>query len=115
WSVKADQYADSVEVDMAVSRTAIASTFLNKMEALGKQAGQSLNRKVRSKIFCAYTGGDTVARAAGAATVTLTVESINGFTHVQDSAGKLQPVSPAYPKPIFIGGFGAAEVIAAVP
>lgn len=115
WSVKADQYADSVEVDMAVSRTAIASTFINKMENLGKQAGQSLNRKVRSKIFCAYTGGDTVARAAGAATVTLTVESINGFTHVQDSAGKLQPVSPAYPKPIFIAGFGAAEVIAAVP
>ena len=116
WSVKADQYADSVEVDMAVSRTAIQSTFVSKMENLGKQAGQSLNRKVRSKIFCAYTGGDTVAKTPGAATVSLHVESINGFEMVRHpQTGKLVNASPAFPKAINIGGFGPAEVISAVP
>lgn len=114
WSVTAAQYANSMDTSMPASRTALASLFLRNAKQLGLDAGKSLNRAVRDRLFCAYTSGDTVARLAGVATTVLPVDSINGFTTTLVS-GTVVPVSPANPKAITISGFGAALVVGAAP
>ena len=99
---------------MGVVRLSSASIFVRNAKNLGLQAGQRLNRVARDKLFCSYTGGDTVANGPGAASTSLVVDSINGFTTNVLNA-QVQPVSFANPKAISISGAGAASVVAAVP
>lgn len=113
WSVSCFQYGDAMDVHMPTSRTALASLFANNMQALGLQAGQSINRVSRNKLFQAYLGGDTVTQAAASST-SVSVASLNGFTHVVVQ-GAVVPVSASNTKAITISGVGSRLVTAATP
>lgn len=114
WSVTANQYTGTMDTHMPSSRTALASLFASNMQGLGLQAGHSLNRITRNKLFTNYLGGDTVAQDAGAAVTALTVASISGFTHSVVN-GALVPTSVSAPKTVTISGVGTRFVTAATP
>lgn len=115
WDVLAAQYGKSSDVNMAVSRTTLASLFLRKTKNLGLNAGQTLNRIARNRLFCSYLGGHTVADTGGAPTTSFRVGSINGFTHHLQN-GQLQPVSASNTKAFYVNGVLQAEfIVAATP
>ena len=117
WKVKAAQYGKASDVNMPTSRTALDSLFMRKLKSLGLNAGQTMNRLPRNRLYCAYTGGHTVAETGGAPTTSFEVASINGFTEQLNSDGQLAPVSAANPKSFLINGVsaGAVQIIAAQP
>ncbi len=115
WKVVAAQYGDSLDTHMPSSRTALAPIFARNAKTLGLQAGESLNRLCRDKLFTSYISGDTITSAAGAPSATVAVGMLNGFTTVILN-GEEVPVSPATPKLIRISGVPApVEVIQASP
>lgn len=115
WRVQASQYGDAIDTHMPTSRTALAPLFARNAKTLGLQAGQSMNRLARNRLFCRYIGGDTVTGAAGVATATVQVAMINGFTTVVVN-GEETPVSAANPKSVRISGIALpVNVIAAAP
>lgn len=115
WRVVAAQYGDAIDTHMPSSRTALAPIFARNAKTLGLQAGQSLNRLCRNKLFCRYVGGDTLTNNAGAPSATLEVAQLNGFTTVIIN-GEETPVSGANPKQVRISGVaGLQNVIAATP
>ena len=115
WRVVAAQYGDSIDTHMPSSRTALAPLFARNAKTLGLQAGQSLNRICRNKLFCRYVGGDTLTANAGAPLATVEVASINGFTTTVVNGEEI-PVSGANPKQVRISGVaGVQNVIAATP
>lgn len=115
WSVQAAQYGSSTDTHMPSSRTALAPVFARNAKTLGLNAGQTLNRLARDKLFYHYLGGDTLTLALGAAVTAVPVASINGFTTVI-VAGQEVPVSPGNTKAVTISGVaGTQQVTAAVP
>lgn len=113
WKVVCAQLTKSTDVNMAVSRKTLDSLFLRKAKTLGLNAGETVNRHARNKLFCAYTGGHTIANNAGAPGATVEVASINGFTETIVD-GQLVGISAANPLAVRIGGT-AALVTAATP
>ncbi len=119
WAVTACQYSSSVDTQMPASWAALASKFARDAHTLGLNAGQSLNRLVRNKLYTAYTAGTTHADNSATGT-SVEVGSINGFTQVVDGDGQLQTVSVANPKSITVGTdvvdcVGAAPIDANFP
>ena len=116
WEAECSQYGKSLDTHMPTSYVSLAPTFLRDTVQLGLNAGQTMNRLVRDRLFRAYLGGETVSIAAalGGAT-SIVVASLNGFNEVL-VAGRLLPVSPANPLPItFSAGPAANTVIGAAP
>ena len=117
WEVEAAQYGNTIDTHMPTSHVSLASLFLRNTVQLGLNAGQTLNRLPRNKLFQAYLSGDTsIDQVAAAAATSIHVASINGFTEVLVN-GRLQAVSAANPLPVSfsIGGEPANTVIGAVP
>lgn len=117
FEIEASQYTGTKDTYMPTSTVAIAPLFLRDAATLGMQAGQSLNRIARNKLFRPYLGGNSVLTAASnSGTSQLNVASINGFVEVLVN-GRLQQVSSS--NPITIGFPGSAEpanaIIAFVP
>jgi len=110
WEVVASQYGDSIDTNMPASRTALASLFARNAKTLGLNAGQTLNRLARDKLFAAYIGGATVTTAPGVATVDVPVASLNGFGTVIVN-GQVVPVSTANPKAATISGVVPPDVL----
>ena len=102
WVVTACQYSNTMDTQMPSSWAALASKFSRDAHTLGLNAGQSLNRLVRNKLYTAYLGGTTHANNSATGT-SVEVGSINGFTEVVDANGQLQTVSSANPKSITVG------------
>ena len=113
FEVQAAQHSDTTDTNMPANRTALASTFLEDAEALGLQAGATLNRVARNRLYSAYLSGNSIANGAGAATTVLVVNTINGFTDTFSGTRRV-PVSPSTPLAITVGGV-AANVVAAAP
>lgn len=117
FKIIADQYGDRTQTHMPTSRAAIASKFALDTQKLGENAGLTMNRLVRNRLYTAYTQGDTVSIvAATTGASNLRVANLNGFLErLKD--GALVPVSPASPIPIELGPTGAIanSVIAAIP
>ena len=116
WEAECSQYGKSLDTHMPTSYVSLAPTFLRDTVQLGLNAGQSLNRLVRDRLFVAYLGGETCAIAAALAGATsIAVASLNGFSEVL-VAGRLLPVSPANPLAIsFSAGPAANTVVGVVP
>jgi hypothetical protein len=115
WKVQAAQYGDSIDTHMPSSRTALAPIFARNAKTLGLQAGQSLNRLCRNKLYCRYVGGDTVTSTTSGATATIAVAQLNGFTTTVVN-GEEVPISGANPKVIRVSGVaGTQNVTAATP
>lgn len=110
WEVEARQFGNTIDTHMPTSQVAIAPLFLRNTVQLGLNAGETLNRLVRDKLYRAYTGGNTnLAVAASAGQTFIEVASINGFTETLLNA-RVVPVSSAAPIAATVG----AEAVSVV-
>ena len=112
WSAQASQFGDTMDTHMPTNYVTLAPIFLQDTMKLGLQAGQSLNRLIRDRLFTSYLAGEAVTRASAAATATsIQVTTLNGFTE-QVLNGRLQPISPSNPLTItFTGGTEPANTV----
>lgn len=110
YSMTMDQYGNSMDTNMLASAIALQSKFLEDIQKLGINAGQSINRIARNKLYRAYAGGRTwTAAAQGVDSDQLVVNSIEGFDFVLIS-GIVASVSPTTPLAITIDGVVASVV-----
>lgn len=108
WSVTMDQYGNSVDTNMLSSSMALASKYLADVGTLGTNAGQSLNRVARDKLYSAYAGGRTWATTAGTSDTSMVVKSVKGFETVMVN-GVPTPVSASNPLAVTIGAAGSGS------
>jgi hypothetical protein len=99
-----DQYGNSIDTNMLGSSVAQASKFVQDVQTLGINAGQSLNRIARNRLYAAYAGGRTWVRTAdGASNTTVDVQTVDGFGTVLVN-GVPTAVSASNPLTITIAG-----------
>lgn len=104
YSMTMDQYGNAVDTNMLQSAIALASKYLEDIQKLGINAGQSVNRIARNKLYAAYGGGRTFASATeGVGSTSMVVDSTDGFTHVLVN-GVPTAVSATNPLDITIDG-----------
>lgn len=106
WTAQLQQYAGAApDTHMPSSITAIANLFLRNAKQLGLQAGQTLNRLVRNKLYNAAGSGQSVADGAQVAVTTLRVKRVNGFTRSRTggSTVRYDIVSGSNPLAIRVG------------
>ncbi len=120
WVAYLKRYNGSISVFMPNSAHANFSVFVNQVNMLGLQAGQSLNRLPRNALCKAYLSGQTVTTAAAAsADTTIQVASLNGFRDVLVGNGSnVAPAAVSVSTPLSVtitGVTGARFVIAAEP
>jgi hypothetical protein len=84
WEAMLQQYGDSIDSHMPTSMVAVVDLFMRNSHQLGLQAGQSLNRAVRDRMYNAGESGWTVADGGAAGTTSLRVRSLNGFTRARN-------------------------------
>jgi hypothetical protein len=106
WSVIMDQYGLAVDTNMLNSAMALASKYLADVGTLGVNAGQSLNRIARDKLYNAYAGGRTWATAGATTDTSIIVQSVKGFETVLVN-GVPTPVSASNPLTVSIGAAGS--------
>ncbi len=109
YSMTMDQYGHTVDTNMLESAMTLASTFLKDIQTLGINAGQSVNRIARNKLYKAYAGGRTWAPALGTATVTMVVDSTDGLETTLVN-GIQTAVSATNPIMVSINGAAAVAV-----
>lgn len=108
WSATLNDWKDTADVQMTQSYNSIQSLYLEKAKKLGINAGATLNRIIRQRLFNPAQAGWTVANTAQSATTTLRVERLNGFTTARrpdlpaGSPVRYDPVSAANPLQITI-------------
>lgn len=108
WEAFASQHGDAIDTHMPTSNVTLASLYMRNSQQLGMNAGQTLDRLARNRLFSSYLGGETsVTVAAGGGAQQVQVASINGFTQVL-YGGRLTPVSSAAP---LAGSTTTGEVI----
>jgi N4-gp56 family major capsid protein len=103
WSVTMDQYGQAVDTNMLYSAMALQSKYLADVQTLGINAGQSINRIARNKLYKAYAGGRTWVRTGATTDTSMQVNSVDGFTHVLVD-GVPTPVSASNPLTVSIEG-----------
>lgn len=103
FSVTIDQYGNSMDTNMLQSAVSAASKYLADVRTLGINAGQSLNRIARNRMYAAYGGGTTFVPAGGASSTTLVVDDASGFDKVLVN-GVPTAVSAGTPLSITING-----------
>lgn len=103
WSVTMDQYGQAVDTNMLQSAMTLASKYVADVQTLGINAGQSLNRIARNKLYKAYAGGRTWCTTAATTDTSIIVQSTDGFEFVMVN-GVLVPVSSANPLNVTIAG-----------
>lgn len=116
WKSKVQPYGDSTLVNLAVDRTALASTWTKSMRALGINAGETINRQPRNAYYRDYGTGHTLANSAAAPGTTFEVANLAGFTHQITSVGEIEIVSVSNAKRFYINGvLQTPRIIGAVP
>jgi hypothetical protein len=80
WSMQLHEYYDRCpDTHMPTSIVAIVNLLNENLAALGKNAGQTLDRAVRNRLYNAGLSGQTVA-TANASSTTVALARLNGFT-----------------------------------
>ena len=95
FSVKMDQWGNSIDTNMAVSAQALASKFLEDNKILGINAAQSLNAVAQNTLYAAYGGGNTYASTASSSSTTLLVASALGFDQAPTTLSPTSSVNGA--------------------
>lgn len=104
FSMTMDQYGNSMDTNMLQSAMTLASKFLQDVQTLGINCGQSINRLARTRLYAAYGGGTTwVTTAQGSASTTCVVKDATGFDKVL-SNGTFIPVSVSNPLTVTVNG-----------
>jgi hypothetical protein len=81
WSAQLHQWVGRApDISTVTDLVAIARLFVSNMQALGLDAGMSLNRIVRDRLYNAALSGQTVATVTATSGHTITVARLNGFT-----------------------------------
>lgn len=111
YELSLSQYGNAMDTNMVASAVALASKYLENNQKLAINAGQSLNRLTRNKLYAAYVGGNTRAVGAGTAVTALVVDDVTGFTTVLVN-GVQTAVSVSNPLGISIGGGSVVNVTA---
>lgn len=74
-----EHYGATIDTDIVVSGLALSDLLIRDVKTLGLQAGQSINRLARNRLFEGALYGQTVTTTTGAGT-TKRVPFLNGFT-----------------------------------
>lgn len=115
WVYKAEPHGGTLDINLTVNKTALASTFLQRVSRLGLQAGEHINRLPRNTLYNAYGTGTSLVDVGVAPGTSFTVNSIAGFTHQINSSGVLAEVSASNPKPFYVNGaLASVNIIGAV-
>lgn len=116
WSVTLATWGKSKDTHAPTSSQAAQKLILDDIDAIGKNAGQTLNRLCRDNMINAALSGHTVADGAQGPTTTLRVKRLNGFTRarrpdlVAGSAVRFDAVSASNPLAIRYGNTLATSV-----
>lgn len=102
YSATMNQYGNSMDTNLLQSSMALASKFIEDNTLLAVNAGQSLNRVARNKLYAAYGGGRTWATSVVTST-TIAVNDTTGFGTVLVN-GVPTAVSVTNPLPITVNG-----------
>ena len=106
WEASASQYGSTQDTHMPTSYVALAPTFLRNTQNLALQAGQTMNRLVRNRMYQSYLAGEAMVLATAAIGVQqVQISSLSGFTQNLQN-GKPDSVNPANPLPV---SFSSAE------
>jgi len=112
WEVTAQPFSGSLDTHMPTSHVSLGSLFLSDAKQLGIQAGMSLNRIARNRLYAAYIGGHTVTAGAQPAVNQINIVG-NGFRTVLVN-GRPTPIAVATPIAVTIGAV-ARNITAFVP
>lgn len=97
------QYGDTIDLNTVTQKVGIVDQFLHNAQVNGTQAGQSLDRLARNKLFAGYMGMNTRVRVTlGAPAATISVDDITGFSKVLVN-GVPTPVSGGTPLAVLVG------------
>ena len=97
------QYGDTIDLNTVTQKVGIVDQFLHNAKVNGTQAGQSLDRLARNKLFAGYMGMNTRVRVTlGAPAATISVDDITGFSTVLVN-GVPTPVSGGNPLSVTVG------------
>ena len=104
WTAHLQRYNGSIPVHVPTSAHAAISLFVSKVNLLGLQAGQSLNRLPRNKLYKTYLSGQTVTIAAAlSGDTSIQVASLSGFRDVLTGAGtNIAPAAVSATTPLSI-------------
>lgn len=81
WSAQLHQWVGRApDISTVTDLVSIARLFVSNTQALGLDAGMSLNRIVRDRLYNAALSGQTVATVTATSGHTITVARLNGFT-----------------------------------
>jgi hypothetical protein len=115
WVYKLQPYNGTTDINLLVNRVALASTFTQRVEKLGLQAGETINRLPRNALYRAYGTGTSLVDVGVVAGTTFTVNSIAGFLEQLNSDGVLATTASGNSKPFFVNGvLASVSIIGAV-
>ncbi len=106
WTAQMRKYGIGIDTHTPTSAAAAVKLVVEDVEALGKNAGQTINRLVRQVLFNAGLSGHTVADGTQGPSTTIRVKRLNGFTRARrpdlaaGSPVRFDPVSANNPLPI---------------
>lgn len=83
WSATMAQWTDTIDTNLPTAFVAAVNKLTEDMKTLGLNAGQTLNRINRYKLFNAAGSGWTVADGIQTTVTTLRVKRLNGLTRVR--------------------------------
>lgn len=84
WQAQLHQYHGTIDTHMPTSMVAIADLFLRNSHQLGLQAGMTVNRLARNRLYNAALSGWTVADGAQVGVTELRVKRLNGLTRARN-------------------------------
>jgi len=115
WQATLNSYGSTVDHYLPDDYVANVPEFLRKMQKVGVNAGETLDRIIRARMFRAYLAGNTVTTAlAAAGAATIHVASGNGFRQLNDANGLPVTVSTTNPLTITFGGTEPANTVTAI-
>ncbi|AGK98172.1 N4-gp56 family major capsid protein [Clostridium pasteurianum] len=103
YAMTLNQYGNAMDTNMLTSKIGLSSKFLEDNMKLGINAGQTVNRICRNKLYGAYSSGNTYAVGAGSAITALVVNDVTGFT-TQLVNGVQTAVGAGNPIPVVVSG-----------
>lgn len=83
WTASLNTWGKSKDTHAPTSSAAAVKLVMDDLDAVGKNAGQTLNRICRDRMINAGLSGHTVADGAHVAVTTIRVKRLNGFTRAR--------------------------------
>ena len=118
YRVQPQPYGKSISVNMPGNYASAIGPYYQAKAKQVLQAGQTLNRIMRDRMFSTYLAGHAILDVVAGAGLVLTVSSLNGFaTSIEASSGYPVPVSSASPKAFLRNGAAVpgSRIIGATP